>query len=82
MVKLRGNLHQLIFISALGCDKGIASSAATRALPREARNFFKKDVDSKPFAEAFRNKVIRYLDETNRADQPAKLTDIADIAAT
>lgn len=79
--KTKGQSASAYFISALGCDKGIASSAATRALPREARNFFKKDVDSKPFAEAFRNKVIRYLDETNRADQPAKLTDIADIAA-
>lgn len=79
--KTKGQSASAYFISALGCDKGIASSAATRALPREARNFFKNNDESKPFAEAFRNKVIRYLDDTNRSEQPARLTDIADIAA-
>lgn len=79
--KNKGQSASAYFISALGCDKGIASSAATRALPREARNFFKKHDESKPFAEAFRNKVIRYLDDTNTSENPARLVDIADIAA-
>jgi nucleoid-associated protein len=79
--KTKGQSASAYFISALGCDKGIASSAATRALPREARNYFKNTTESKPFAEGFRNKVIRYLDDTNQSDQPARLSDIADIAA-
>ncbi|MDU5474000.1 nucleoid-associated protein [Pantoea sp.] len=79
--KTKGQSASAYFIAALGCDKGIASSGATRALPREARNYFKSDERTKRLAESFRNKVIRYLDEKNESKNPAKLADIADLAS-
>ncbi|HAU5566855.1 TPA: nucleoid-associated protein [Serratia fonticola] len=79
--KNKGQSASAYFISALGCDKGIASTGATRALPREARNFFKSIDALKDTAESFRNKVIRYLNDTCEAKNPAKLADIADLAS-
>ncbi|KAB1471302.1 nucleoid-associated protein [Cronobacter muytjensii] len=79
--KNKGQSASAYFIAALGCDKGIASSAATRTLPREARNFFKSIPEIKNVTESFRNKVIKYLDEKQEAKQPAKLADIADMAS-
>lgn len=79
--KTKGQSASAYFIAALGCDKGIASSGATRTLPKESRSYFKTDDRLKGLAESFRSKVIRYLDEKNEDKQPAKLSDIADLAS-
>lgn len=78
--KTTGQSAAAYFIAALGCDKGIASAGATRKLPNEIRKFFKKDVQLKPQAEIFRNKVIKYLELQHDHAQSAKLTDIEALA--
>ncbi|UJR62107.1 nucleoid-associated protein [Dickeya zeae] len=80
--KNTGQSAAAYFISALGCDKGIASAGATRKLPKEVRNFFKKQPDLKIFAESFKKEVVKYLDLKLQNKESAKLSDIEALALT
>lgn len=74
--KTNGQSASAYFIAALGCDKGLASAGATRKLPNEARKFFKKNTETLPIAEEFRNKIIKYLEKQCESSLPASLSDI------
>ncbi|HAU5008124.1 nucleoid-associated protein [Proteus mirabilis] len=70
------------FITALGCDKGISSTKATQQLPYEIKKFFESHEELKPSSLNFRKKVIDYLGDKISNNQPAKLSDIEDMAKT
>ncbi|EPN8541705.1 nucleoid-associated protein [Yersinia enterocolitica] len=64
------------FITAIGCDKGIASSKATTRLPTEIKRFFLKHPELKDKAVKFRRDIINYLDTQFSKDESARLSDI------
>lgn len=78
--KVSGQSAAAYFISALGCDKGIASAGATKKLPNLIRAFFKKEKELLPYADSFRNVVIKYLENQFNAKVSAKLSDVEGMA--
>ncbi|HGX9730398.1 nucleoid-associated protein [Klebsiella pneumoniae] len=68
------------FILALGCDKGITSTNATKSLPTEVMKFFEKHTEIKSHSRIFKNEVISYIDHQFDSGKPAKLSDISAMA--
>ncbi|MCX0499717.1 nucleoid-associated protein [Erwinia billingiae] len=69
------------FITALGCDKGIASSKATNKLPSESRKFFNSHAELKNSALLFHKDVVSYLNKQLESNTSAKLSDLESIAS-
>lgn len=69
------------FITALGCDKGLASSKATSQLPTEAYNFFSSNIETKSNALSFRKDVVEYMNKQCESERSVKLSDLESIAS-
>lgn len=69
------------FITALGCDKGITSTKATKQLPSASRKFFESHAELKKNSLSFHKDVINYLNTQAESDVSAKLSDLENIAS-
>jgi nucleoid-associated protein len=68
------------FIAALGCDKGTASSKATKNAILESYNFFQSHAELKTNAKKFKQDIINYFSECVEKDISAKLSTIENMA--
>lgn len=75
-----GQSASAYFIAAIGCDKSLAATKATKKLPSEVKKFFASKAELKEHATKFRHEIVSYLDKQASNDVSAKLSDIETIA--
>lgn len=68
------------FISAFGCKAGAPSAKATQAVVRESVAFFNANESLSEHSSVLSKKLYEYLDEKHVSNQPAKLSEIEQIA--
>ena len=68
------------FISAFGCKAGAPSAKATEAVVKESVAFFNADETLSAHSAELSKKLYEYLDNKQRENQPAKLSEIEHIA--
>ncbi|SVJ69461.1 nucleoid-associated protein [Klebsiella pneumoniae] len=75
-----GQSASAYFIAAIGCDKSLAATKATKKLPSEVKKFFTSKPELKEHATKFRHEIVSYLDKQASNDVSARLSDIETIA--
>lgn len=68
------------FISALGCHSGVASSRATDTLIKESVAYFRANNELANHRKLFKRDLLTYLNENQKCNISAKLSDIGEIA--